>query len=170
LSSERRPLAFWPDGVRRPGALHRIHLGGLKVQNNVSLYTSCILEDDVFCGPSMVFTNVVNPRSHVSRRDEYKRTLVHRGASLGANSTVVCGVTIGRYAFIGAGSVVTRDVPGFALIYGNPTRIRGWMCACGVKLELATDSAHQVARCGSCGKEYVRDGTSVVDEVPVLSG
>ncbi len=88
----------------------------VKIQNNVSVYTGCILEDDVFCGPSMVFTNVINPRSHVIRRDEYQTTLVQRGASMGANSTVVCGVTIGRYAFIGAGAVVTRDVPDYALV------------------------------------------------------
>ena len=100
----------------------------------MSVYTGVILEDDVFCGPSMVFTNVVNPRSHVSRKDEYRQTLVKRGASLGANVTVVCGHTIGRYAFIGAGAVVTRDVPDYALVVGNPGRIAGWMCECGVKL------------------------------------
>jgi len=94
-----------------------------KIQNNVSLYTGVILEDDVFCGPSMVFTNVVNPRSEVVRKDEYKRTLVRRGASIGANATVVCGVTIGTYAFVGAGAVVMRDVPDFALVVGNPARI-----------------------------------------------
>ncbi len=141
----------------------------VKIQSNVSVYTGCILEDDVFCGPSMVFTNVVNPRSHVSRRDEYKQTLVRRGASLGANSTVVCGVTIGRYAFIGAGSVVTRDVPDFALIYGNPARIRAWMCACGVKLRLGFDKACEKTGCESCGKEYARNGTQVVEEMPVLA-
>src|SRR5271157_4761564 len=107
----------------------------VKIQNNVSVYTGCILEDDVFCGPSMVFTNVVNPRSHVIRKDEYKTTLVRQGASLGANCTVVCGTTIGRYAFVGAGSVVTRDVPDYALVYGNPARVRGWMCACGIGIE-----------------------------------
>ena len=109
----------------------------VKIQNNVSVYTGCTLEDDVFCGPSMVFTNVINPRSHVVRKDEYKPTLVKRGASLGANCTVICGHTIGRYAFVGAGSVVTRDVPDYALIYGNPARLRGWMCACGIKLDFA---------------------------------
>jgi UDP-2-acetamido-3-amino-2,3-dideoxy-glucuronate N-acetyltransferase len=124
----------------------------VKIQNNVSVYTGCILEDDVFCGPSMVFTNVTNPRSHVIRRDEYKTTLVRRGASIGANSTVVCGTTIGRYAFIGAGSVVTRDVPDYALIYGNPARHRGWMCACGIKLEFTGDKA----RCGACGAVYIQ--------------
>jgi len=126
----------------------------VKIQNNVSIYTGVILEDDVFCGPSMVFTNVVNPRSHVSRKDEYRQTLVKKGASLGANSTVVCGHTIGAFAFIGAGAVVTRDVPDYALVVGNPGRITGWMCECGVKLAAgATAPAH--ARCAACSLEYV---------------
>lgn len=130
----------------------------VKIQNNVSVYTGCILEDDVFCGPSMVFTNVINPRSHVVRRDEYQTTLIKRGASLGANSTVVCGTTVGRYAFIGAGAVVTRDVPDYALAYGNPARVRGWMCACGVKLDFA---GGPVATCGACGCSYEKQGDSV---------
>jgi UDP-2-acetamido-3-amino-2,3-dideoxy-glucuronate N-acetyltransferase len=133
----------------------------VKIQNNVSVYTGCILEDDVFCGPSMVFTNVVNPRSHVIRRDEYKRTLVRRGASMGANSTIVCGVTIGQYAFIGAGSVVTRDVPDYALIYGNPARVHGWMCACGIKLAFGLDASQDTAQCAGCGKSYRRGPLSV---------
>jgi UDP-2-acetamido-3-amino-2,3-dideoxy-glucuronate N-acetyltransferase len=95
----------------------------VKIQNNVSVYTGVILEDDVFCGPSMVFTNVVNPRSHVPRRNEYQQTLVKRGASLGANTTVVCGHTIGQYAFVGAGAVVTKDVPPRTLVVGNPARV-----------------------------------------------
>jgi UDP-2-acetamido-3-amino-2,3-dideoxy-glucuronate N-acetyltransferase len=121
----------------------------VKIQNNVSVYTGVILEDDVFCGPSMVFTNVVNPRSHVTRRDEYKTTLVRRGASLGANSTIVCGTTIGRYAFIGAGAVVTRDVPDYALMVGSPARRIGWMCNCGVRLKGSPD-----ATCSACGRQY----------------
>jgi UDP-2-acetamido-3-amino-2,3-dideoxy-glucuronate N-acetyltransferase len=133
----------------------------VKIQNNVSVYTGCILEDDVFCGPSMVFTNVVNPRSHVVRRDEYRTTLVRRGASIGANSTVVCGTTIGQYAFIGAGSVVTRDVPDYALIYGNPARVRGWMCNCGVKLPLAVNAGEETAKCSVCGRSYGRTGMKV---------
>jgi UDP-2-acetamido-3-amino-2,3-dideoxy-glucuronate N-acetyltransferase len=133
----------------------------VKIQNNVSVYTGCILEDDVFCGPSMVFTNVVNPRSHVVRRDEYKRTLVRRGASIGANCTVVCGITIGRYAFIGAGSVVTRDVPDYALLYGNPARLRGWMCNCGIKLPMEVNAGSQTAGCAACGRTYTRLGTGV---------
>jgi UDP-2-acetamido-3-amino-2,3-dideoxy-glucuronate N-acetyltransferase len=125
----------------------------VKIQNNVSLYTGVILEDDVFCGPSMVFTNVVNPRSHVSRKDEYRQTLVKRGASIGANTTIVCGHTIGRYAFIGAGAVVTKDVPDYALIVGNPGRISGWMCQCGVKLASGKE-APASATCAACGTAY----------------
>lgn len=134
----------------------------VKIQNNVSVYTGCILEDDVFCGPSMVFTNVINPRSHVSRKDEYKRTLVRRGASLGANCTVVCGVTIGRYAFIGAGSVVTKDVPDYALIYGNPATLRGWVCSCGIKLTFEEDGS---ASCPACKAEYVKQGNLVTESL-----
>jgi UDP-2-acetamido-3-amino-2,3-dideoxy-glucuronate N-acetyltransferase len=141
----------------------------VKIQNNVSVYTGCILEDDVFCGPSVVFTNVINPRSHVSRRHEYRQTRVRRGASLGANSTVVCGVQIGRYAFVGAGSVVTRDIPDFALVYGNPARVHGWMCACGVKLSLSIVGGHDAAQCRSCGTEYTRDGLLVVERHRSLS-
>jgi UDP-2-acetamido-3-amino-2,3-dideoxy-glucuronate N-acetyltransferase len=124
---------------------------GCKIQNNVSLYTGVILEDYVFCGPSMAFTNVVNPRSEVVRRDEYKRTLVRRGASLGANSTIVCGVTIGEYAFVGAGAVVTHDVPDFAIVVGSPARRTGWMCRCGIKLR---PDGRNVG-CEACGMRYV---------------
>ena len=132
----------------------------VKIQNNVSLYTGVILEDDVFCGPSMVFTNVVNPRSHVPRKDEYRQTLVKRGASIGANTTIVCGHTIGRYAFIGAGAVVTRDVPDFALVVGNPARISGWMCQCGVKLA-GGRVPPATATCGACGTKFRGDGESL---------
>ena len=132
----------------------------VKIQNNVSLYTGVTLEDDVFCGPSMVFTNVVNPRSHVPRRDEYQATVVGRGASIGANATVVCGHTIGRYAFIGAGAVVTRDVPDFALVVGNPARVTGWMCHCGVKLA-AGKTPPLSAACGACGSTYVAAGAGL---------
>lgn len=131
----------------------------VKIQNNVSVYTGVTLEDDVFCGPSMVFTNVINPRSHVSRKHEYQKTLVGRGASLGANSTIVCGHNVGRYAFVGAGAVVTRDVPDYALVVGNPARVVGWVCQCGVKLATgATPPAH--ARCAECGAAYA-DGRPV---------
>jgi len=129
----------------------------VKIQNNVSVYTGVVLEDDVFCGPSMVFTNVINPRSHVSRKDEYRRTLVRRGASLGANSTILCGHTIGRYAFVAAGAVVTRDVPDYALVVGNPARLTGWMCACGVKVAAGSRPPARVT-CAACGTEYRGDG------------
>ncbi len=132
----------------------------VKIQNNVSIYTGVILEDDVFCGPSMVFTNVVNPRSHVSRKDEYRRTLVKRGASLGANCTVVCGHTIGAYAFIGAGAVVTRDVPDYALVVGNPGRVSGWMCACGVKLA-SGPAVPAAAECAACRSKYRAEGAGL---------
>lgn len=126
----------------------------VKIQNNVSLYTGVELEDDVFCGPSAVFTNVINPRSHIERKNEYRRTLVKRGASLGANSTVVCGVTIGEYAFIAAGAVVTSDVPPYALTMGVPARQAGWMCQCGARLTLTQGSGI----CASCGSRYEMNG------------
>jgi UDP-2-acetamido-3-amino-2,3-dideoxy-glucuronate N-acetyltransferase len=132
----------------------------VKIQNNVSVYTGVMLEDDVFCGPSMVFTNVVNPRSHVPRKDEYRPTLVKKGASLGANSTIVCGHTIGRYAFVGAGAVVTKDVPDYALVVGNPARVRGWICHCGVTLA-STPAAPAAATCKSCGAHYRSGGAGL---------
>jgi UDP-2-acetamido-3-amino-2,3-dideoxy-glucuronate N-acetyltransferase len=137
----------------------------VKIQNNVSVYTGVVLEDDVFCGPSMVFTNVFNPRSHVSRKHEYLTTLVKRGASLGANSTIVCGHTIGAYAFIGAGAVVTRDVPDHALVTGNPGRVVGWMCRCGVKLASGAPMPEQAA-CSACGTEYCVRAGSLAPVVP----
>lgn len=133
----------------------------VKIQNNVSVYTGCILEDDVFCGPSMVFTNVLNPRSHVVRKNEYKTTLVRKGASLGANCTVVCGTTIGRYAFVGAGSVVTRDIPDYALVYGNPARQHGWMCACGIALEFSAGAGNATGNCNACGAKYIKSGQQI---------
>jgi UDP-2-acetamido-3-amino-2,3-dideoxy-glucuronate N-acetyltransferase len=126
----------------------------VKVQNNVSIYTGVTLDDDVFCGPSMVFTNVVNPRSHVVRKNEYRRTHVGRGASLGANCTIVCGHDIGKFAFVGAGAVVTKSVPDYALVVGNPGRIAGWMCECGIKLAAGAQRPEH-ARCAACGAEYV---------------
>lgn len=127
---------------------------GVKVQNNVSLYDGVELEDEVFCGPSMVFTNVVNPRSHVPRRHEFRRTLVKRRASIGANATILCGITIGACAFVGAGAVVTRDVPDHALVVGVPARRTGWMCVCGMKLPTAA-----LPTCRACGASYrIADG------------
>ena len=107
----------------------------VKVQNNVSVYDAVYLEDDVFCGPSVVFTNVYNPRSSIVRKNEYRKTMVQRGATLGANCTIICGVTIGAHAFVGAGSLVNRDVQAYALVLGVPARRRGWMCSCGVQLQ-----------------------------------
>jgi len=123
----------------------------VKIQNNVSVYTGVELEDDVFCGPSMVFTNVVNPRSHVVRRNEYRKTLVKRGASIGANATVVCGSTLGQYSFVAAGAVITRDVPDYALVMGVPAQRVGWMCYCGIRLPGATSTP----TCLACGRHYV---------------
>jgi UDP-2-acetamido-3-amino-2,3-dideoxy-glucuronate N-acetyltransferase len=122
----------------------------VKIQNNVSVYTGVRLEDDVFCGPSMVFTNVNNPRSAVSRKDQYAKTLVKRGATLGANSTIVCGHTIGRFAFVGAGAVVTKDIPDHAMVAGNPARIIGWACECGIKLVIK----EREGMCRECGRRY----------------
>lgn len=123
---------------------------GVKIQNNVSVYEGVTLEDYVFCGPSMVFTNVFNPRSEIPRMKELKPTLVKRGATLGANATILCGITIGRYALIGAGTVVTKDVPDHALVVGNPGRVTGWICVCGIKLQLKGENAG----CPACGQQY----------------
>jgi len=130
----------------------------VKIQNNVSVYEGVTLEDDVFCGPSMVFTNVYNPRSEIRRMAELRPTLVKRGATLGANCTIVCGVTIGRYAFVGAGAVVTRDVPDYALVLGNPARFAGWMCRCGNRIELDGD----VGFCRACRRTYRQSGTALI--------
>ena len=130
--------------------------GNCRIQNNVSLYEGVVLEDDVFCGPSMVFTHVLNPRSHVSRRHEYRGTLVKRGATLGANCTVVCGHTVGRYAFVGAGAVVTADVPDHALVVGVPARRAGWMCSCGERLPDPPPGG--TAACAACGARFLEFG------------
>jgi len=127
----------------------------VKIQNNVSVFDAVVLEDDVFCGPSMVFTNVINPRSHIVRKHEYKPTLVKRGATIGANAVLVCGIEIGSYAMIGAGAVVTRDVPDYALVMGNPARRMGWTCRCGVRLEISNARAC----CRACDSHYeIADG------------
>ena len=119
---------------------------GVKIQNNVSVYEGVILEDDVFCGPSMVFTNVINPRGHVERKSEFKQTHVGKGATIGANATILCGNTIGAYALVGAGAVVSSDVPAFALVLGVPAKQAGWVCSCGNKIK---DN-----QCSSCNKKY----------------
>jgi len=125
---------------------------GVKIQNNVSVYEGVILEDDVFVGPSAVFTNVINPRSFINRKEEYKTTHIKRGSTIGANATILCGITIGEYAFIGAGSVVTKDVPAHALVTGNPARIHGWMSVEGNKLIFDNGG---LAHCPVSGKEYL---------------
>lgn len=141
--------------VVSPGAV----LGrNVKVQNNVSVYTGVICEDDVFLGPSCVFTNVINPRSAVSRKDQYRKTLVRQGASIGANATVVCGHTIGKYALIGAGAVITRDVPDYALVVGNPARQTGWVSEYGHKLDFDT---RNTAVCPETGQTYKLEDGSV---------
>ncbi len=132
----------------------------VKIQNNVSVYDAVTLEDDVFCGPSMVFTNVYNPRSAVTRKDEYRRTLIRRGATLGANCTIVCGTTIGRYAFIGAGAVVNRDVPDFALMLGVPARQAGWMSRHGERLNLPLAGDGE-ARCPHTTDRYTLSSGSL---------
>lgn len=137
----------------------KVMLGNnVRVQNNVSIYEGVICEDDVFLGPSMVLTNVINPRSAVSRKDQYKTTLIKKGASIGANATIVCGNTIGEYAFIGAGAVVTKDVPAFALIVGNPGRQRGWMSEFGHKLHF-NEAGEAV--CEESGQVYLLENNTV---------
>lgn len=132
----------------------------VKVQNNVSIYDNVRLEDDVFCGPSMVFTNVYNPRSAVTRREEYMDTLVKRGATLGANCTIVCGVTINEYAFIGAGSVITKDVPAFALMMGVPAKQTGWMSRFGERIDLPL-KGNGTYTCPNTGDIYVLDNGGI---------
>jgi UDP-2-acetamido-3-amino-2,3-dideoxy-glucuronate N-acetyltransferase len=132
----------------------------VKIQNNVSVFDAVTLEDDVFCGPSMVFTNVHNPRSAVPRKAEYRRTLVQRGATLGANCTVVCGTTVGEHAFVGAGAVVSRDVPAFALVVGVPARRIGWMSRHGERLDLPASGSGEAA-CPATGERYRLEGETL---------
>jgi UDP-2-acetamido-3-amino-2,3-dideoxy-glucuronate N-acetyltransferase len=134
----------------------------VKIQNNVSIYEGVELEDDVFCGPSCVFTNVMNPRSHWPRKNEYRRTLVKRGGSIGANATIVCGVTLGEYAFIGAGAVVTSDVPAYGLMVGVPARRVGWMCQCGERLQFTSGRAS----CRVCKAGYQEEAGALRQTAP----
>ena len=148
--------------------MQRVRLGrNVKVQNNVSIYEGVECEDDVFLGPSMVFTNVVNPRSHVPRKHAYQRTLVRRGASVGANATVVCGNSLGEYSFVAAGAVVTREVPDYALVARVPARVIGWMCQCGERLALAAELREgDRAACSVSGDRYVARGGRLVPDSP----
>ncbi len=131
---------------------------GVKIQNNVSVYNSVIVEDDCFLGPSMVFTNVINPRAHIERKHEYKTTLLKQGATIGANATIVCGITLGKYCLVGAGAVVIRDVPDFALIVGNPSKQIGWVSEAGIKL----DFNNNIAFCSETGQEYKIENDKVL--------
>lgn len=133
---------------------------GVKIQNNVSVYTGVTCEDGVFLGPSCVFTNVVNPRAFIDRKREYRQTTVKEGASIGANATIVCGNHIGRYAFVGAGAVVTKDVPDYAMVYGSPARLRGYVCRCGEKLHFRGGAA----ACAACRRQYEMNKDSEVKE------
>jgi UDP-2-acetamido-3-amino-2,3-dideoxy-glucuronate N-acetyltransferase len=130
---------------------------GCKIQNNVSVYEGVTLEDDVFCGPSMVFTNVYNPRAAISRMDEARTTLVQKGATLGANCTILCGITIGRYAFVGAGSVIIEDVPEYAMVVGNPGIVKGWMCECGNRIDFNDNQGS----CVRCHRHFIKRGDEV---------
>lgn len=127
---------------------------GVKIQNNVSVYSGVICEDDVFLGPSCVFTNVINPRSFISRKDEYRKTVIKKGASIGANSTIVCGHDIGEYAFIGAGSVVTKNILPYSCVVGNPARLLYYVCECSEKMEFDENNCF---KCHKCGKEYIKE-------------
>ena len=134
----------------------------VKIQNNVSVYTGVVCEDDVFLGPSCVFTNVINPRAFIERKTEYRKTVIHKGASIGANATIVCGNSVGKYALIGAGALICKDIPDYALVYGNPTRIKGYVCQCGCKLDFQDD---KTAVCSECKKKYIMREYEKVEEM-----
>ena len=137
---------------------------GVKIQNNVSVYTGVVCEDGVFLGPSCVFTNVINPRAFIERKNEYRKTVVKKGASIGANATIVCGHDIGKYAFVGAGAVVTKTVPDYAMVYGSPARVHGYVCQCGEKLNFSDGKA----TCTACGKSYKISESSEVEEIETI--
>ena len=134
---------------------------GCKIQNNVSIYEGVTLKDSVFCGPSCVFTNVFNPRSEISRMKEIRKTLVKKGATIGANSTIICGNMLGEYCFIGAGAVVTKSIPNNALVYGNPAQIKGWVCSCGMKLRFK----RSISICKNCGKKFTEENNITILEI-----
>ena len=134
---------------------------GVKIQNNVSVYTGVVCEDGVFLGPSCVFTNVINPRAFIERKSEYRQTTIKKGASIGANATIVCGHDVGKYAFVGAGAVVTKDVPDYAMVYGSPARIQGYICQCGEKLHFEQNGAV----CPACNRKYRMYQKSEVEEI-----
>lgn len=133
----------------------------VKIQNNVSVYKGVICEDDVFLGPSCVFTNVINPRSFIDRKNDFKATILKQGATIGANATIVCGHTIGKYALVGAGSVITNDVPDYTIVYGVPARIQGYICKCGEKLIFESNTAV----CKECGEKYKKENDIIINEV-----
>lgn len=130
----------------------------VKIQNNVSVYTGVICEDDVFLGPSCVFTNVINPRSFIERKSEYRKSIIKKGASIGANATIVCGHNLGQYSFVGAGSVVTKDVPDYACVVGNPAKVLYYVCECSEKMEFDSNNHF---KCKKCGKEYIKEDNKI---------
>jgi len=134
---------------------------GVKIKNNVSLYDGIVIQDNAFLGPSSVFTNVINPRAFIERKDEFRKTIVKEGASIGANATIICGHSIGRYAFVGAGAVVTKDVPDFAMVYGSPAKVKGYICTCGERLLFCDNKAI----CRICGLKYKYNKETVTEEM-----
>lgn len=133
----------------------------VKIQNNVSLYDGVLIENDVFIGPSVVFTNVLNPRSRIERKSEFIKTQVVKGASIGANATIICGVTLGSYCLVGAGAIVTHDIPKYSLYYGNPATLHGWVCQCGEKLQFENESDEETTDCKHCDRVFMKTGNNI---------